>query len=86
MNDCASWMSPECLHQFDDLHRKAKRAKAQKLKKQRFNKILNDIAINKNVFFKFLQNPDEHTVDGMLRLLDWLWAKRHQIVEHTQAL
>ena len=98
MNDVGSWMSPDCLKQYNDYIWEATRrdkgkgkgkgnagklAKAtekgvsprqlaQQLKKQRFNKIVNDIAGKKGFFMCLLRHPCCVTVEGIKDLLEEL--------------
>ena len=44
--------------------------KAQQLKKQRFNKVVSDLAANKSFFRCFVRHPSCITFDGILRLLE----------------
>ena len=48
------------------------RQQAQQLKKQRFNKIVNDLAANKAFFFGFVRHPRLMTPDGILQLVEEL--------------
>ena len=70
---------------------KSFRQQAHLLKKQRFNKIINDIAVNKPMFMQFLRHYSMQTVDGLLQLLDaprakrasnhWPWARTFRVVK-----
>ena len=46
--------------------------RAQQLKKQRFNKIINDLAMNKAFFMSFVRYPCLLTAEGILNLLQEL--------------
>ena len=48
------------------------RQRAQQLKKQRFNKVLNDLACKKAFFMSFVRHPSYATVDGIRDLLNSL--------------
>ena len=48
------------------------RQQAQQLKKQRFNKVINDYAANKAFFMSFVRHPCMQTVDGFRLLLSAL--------------
>ena len=48
------------------------RQKAQQLKKQRFNKVISDIAANKAFFFSFVKRPNWKSLRGIRELLDSL--------------
>ena len=45
------------------------RQQAQQLKKQRFNKVVNDIAANKAFFFSLVRHPSLMTADGLVGLM-----------------
>ena len=45
---------------------------AQQLKKQRFNKVISDLAANKGFFMNFLRHPRMRTLDGLHVLLESL--------------
>ena len=109
MNDVGSWMTPDCLQQYNDLIQEAEelekgkgkgnagklakgtkkgenkgkagkpagakhgpRQQAQQLKKQRFNKIISDLAANKGFFMCLLRHPCVVTVEGITHLLEEL--------------
>jgi hypothetical protein len=98
MNDVASWMSPDCLQEYNEhiweatRREKGKgkgkgnagklakgtkkgvgpRQQAQQLKKQRFNKVINDIAGKKGFFMCLLRHPCVVTVEGIKDLLQEL--------------
>ena len=48
------------------------RHQAQQLKKQRFNKVVNDLSANKAFFFEFVKHPRLMTPDGILLLVEEL--------------
>ena len=50
-------------------HGGSARQKAQQLKKQRFNKVINDIAANKAFFMSFVRHPCMRTAEGLHVLL-----------------
>ena len=45
------------------------RQRAQQLKKQRFNKVINDIARNKGFFMTFVRHPAMLTAEGIMRIM-----------------
>ena len=52
------------------------RQQAQQLKKQRFNKIVNDLAARKAFFFGFVRHPRLMTPKGILHLMEELKNQR----------
>ena len=59
------------------------RQQAQQLKKQRFNKIVNDLAANKVFFFGFVRDPRLMTPDGISQLVEEV-AKNKNSSEHAE--
>ena len=45
------------------------RQEAQQIKKQRFNKVISDLACKKTFFLAFVQHPSTHSVEGILQTL-----------------
>ena len=60
------------------------RQEAQQLKKQRFNKVINDIARNKAFFMSFIRHPCMQTLEGLKLFLDAL--EEYKNIETYQAL
>ena len=54
---------------------------AQQLKKQRFNKVLNDIAVKKRVFMRFVQYPNIWKPSGIHLFLDVLRDLKNRSME-----
>ena len=92
MNDVTSWMNNECLLQYTELMDQLKQRKydagrhrisqaAQHLKKQRFNKVLNDIAVKKQVFMRFVQYPNIWQPSGIHLFLDVLQELKNRSME-----
>ena len=52
------------------------RQQAQQLKKQRFNKVVNDFAANNAFFFLFVRHPRLMTPEGILHLVEELKNQR----------
>ena len=55
------------------------RQQAQQLKKQRFNKVINDIAANKAFFMSFVRHPRMHTLEGFDLLLTYLQEMKQTV-------
>ena len=98
MNDVKSWMNEECFLQYTDLmeqlkkrkcagsrHRISQEAQHQQLKKQRFNKVLNDFAVKKSVFLRFVQYPNIWQPSGIHLFLDVLQDLQNRSMEQDDA-
>jgi len=54
---------------------------ARQLRKQRFNKMINDIAPNKDFFFSFVQHPSMHTPEGIRALATEIYKYKRNAKE-----